>query len=73
MGFTISLRVVDMVGVVRVVVVCGRLDGSWAVCVRWDGLGAVSEGSGGYTDRVEVFGWVLDWVECVAVVESCGK
>ena len=71
MGFTMSLRVADMVGGVCVLVAVGvgGLGGSWDSCVRGAGLGAIIEGMGAarMVLEVEVLGWLLDWVEGVAV------
>ena len=57
-GFTMSLHVADMVGGVRMLVVDGGMDGSWAGYVRWDGFGAVCEGMGTalMVSEVEVLG-----------------
>ena len=69
MGFTMSLRVADMVGGVCVLVVVEGLGGGWACCVRGAGLGAIIEGMGAalMVLEVEVLGWVLDSVEGSAV------
>ena len=54
MGFTISLRVANLVGGVRVLVVGEVIGGSWADCMCWDGLGAVSTRMGAALIVLEV-------------------
>ena len=56
MGLTMSMRVADMVGGARVLVVVEGVGGSWAGC--WDGLGAISErmGTAQMVLEVEVLG-----------------
>ena len=72
MGLPMSLRVADMVGGVRVLVVVEGLGGSWAGYVRGAGLGPVIEAMGAalMVLEVEVFRLGVRLVEGAGVEGS---